>query len=239
MEKILNGNPVSQGVAKAEPYFYETFMPDMEAGYFKAGKEMEYWRAFKIAKEKSEQELQMLCEQLSEEDEKAAGIFAAHLTILKDEDLLYEIRSAILNDRMYPGLAIEACMGEVIASMKDLRDVMAERYIADIRDVKQRLLRNYFGKAAQKLAHIKKDVIVVAEDLLPSDLGEIGIIDWTYVKGIITEKSDTNSHAIVLAKSYGVPMITGVAEAREVLANAGIIDMDGTAGIIRIETATE
>jgi len=123
--------------------------------------------------------------------------------------------------------------------MKDLRDVMAERYIADIRDVKQRLLRNYFGKAAQKLAHLEKDVIVVAEDLLPSDLGEIGIIDWTYVKGIITEKSDTNSHAIVLANSYGVPMITDVAGAKDILANVGIIEIDGTTGIIKIETATE
>lgn len=239
MKKFLTGNPVSQGIAKAEPYFYESFMPNMETDYFKAGKEMEYWRAFISAKEKSEQELQILCEQLSVEDKKAAGIFAAHLIILKDEDLLYEIRSAILNDRMYPNLAIEACMGEVIASMKEIRDAMAERYIADIRDVKRRLLRNYFGKDARKLANLEKDVIIVAEDLLPSDLGEIGIIDWTYVKGIITEKNDTNSHAIVLAKSYGVPMITGVAEARDVLAHAEIIEMDGTTGIIKIETVTE
>ena len=239
MTKILTGCPVSQGVAKAEPYFYESFMSNIETGYFKAGKETEYWRAFISAKEKSEQELQMLYEQLSVDDERAAGIFAAHLAMLRDEDLLYEIRSAILNDRMYPSIAIEACMGEVIASMKEIRDVMAERYIADIRDVKQRLLRNYFGKEAQKLAYLEKDVIVVAKDLLPSDLGEIGIIDWTYVKGIITEKTDTNSHAIVLAKSYGVPMITGVTDAKEILANAGIIEMDGTTGTIMIETATE
>lgn len=239
MKRILTGCPVSQGVAKAEPYFYESFMSNVETGYFMAGKETEYWCAFISAKEKSEQELQMLYEQLSVDDERAAGIFAAHLAMLRDEDLLYEIRSAILNDRMYPSIAIEACMGEVIASMKEIRDVMAERYIADIRDVKQRLLRNYFGKEAQKLAHLEKDVILVAEDLLPSDLGEIGMIDWTYVKGIITEKRDTNSHVIVLAKSYGGPMITGVTDAKEILANAGIIEMDGATGTIMIEAATE
>ncbi len=237
MERILTGNPVSEGKARAEVCCYESFMPDMGAGYFKAGKEMEYWRAFITAKEKSEQELQALCEQLSQEDQRAAGIFAAHLTILRDEDLLYDIRSAILNDRMYPNLAIEACMGEVIASMKELRDVMAERYIADIRDVKQRLLRNYFGKAAQHLAHLEKDVIVVAENLVPSDLGEIGMIDWTHVKGIITENNETDSHVITLAKSYGVPMITGVTEAKVLMANEGIVEMDGTTGIVKIETA--
>lgn len=239
MKKTLTGNPVSQGVAKAEAYLYESFMPDTGTGYFKAGKEMEYWRAFKSAKEKSEQELQMLSEQLATEDEKAAGIFAAHLLILRDENLLYEIKSAILNDRMYPNLAIEACMGEVIASMKGIKDAMAERYIADIRDIKQRLLRNYFGKEEQRLVYLKKDVIVIAEELLPSDLGEIGMLDWTYVKGIITEKNDTNSHVIVLAKSYGIPMITGVSEAKSLLVNAGIIEMDGTTGMIRIETAAE
>ena len=176
------GNPVSKGVAKAEAYLYEPLLLNVEAGYFKAGKETEYWRAFKEALEKAKQELGDLQEKVSVYDEKAANIFSAHLTILKDEDLLYEIKSAILNDRMCPELAIEVCFGEMIASMKDLRDVMAERYIADIRDVKQRLLRNYFGKSAQKLAHLEKDVILVAEDLLPSDLGEIGMIDWTYVK---------------------------------------------------------
>lgn len=234
MEKILRGNPVSKGVVKAEALFYKSFMLKTETGFFKAGKEMEYWRAFKDAKEKSEQQLQALAEQLSEEDEKAAAIFAAHLTILKDEDLLYEIKSAIVNDRMYPNWAIEACMGEVIASMKELRDIMAERYIADIRDVKQRLLRNYFGEAAQSLAHLEKDVIIVAEDLLPSDLGEIGMIDWTHVKGIITEKCDTNSHVIVLARSYGVPMITGVAEAGKIIAQGEMVELDGTTGNIII-----
>jgi len=234
MEKILRGNPVSKGVVIAEALFYESFMLKTETGFFKAGKEMEYWRAFKDAKEKSEQQLQALAEQLSEEDEKAAAIFTAHLTILKDEDLLYEIKSAIVNDRMYPNWAIEACMGEVIASMKELRDIMAERYIADIRDVKQRLLRNYFGEAAQSLAHLEKDVIIVAEDLLPSDLGEIGMIDWTHVKGIITEKCDTNSHVIVLARSYGVPMITGVAEAGKIIAQGEMVELDGMTGNIII-----
>ena len=235
MGEILTGNPVSKGKAKAETYFYKTFMPDMGTGYFKAGKETEYWGAFSAAKEKSEQELQELYRQLSEEDEKTAAIFAAHLTILRDEDLLYDIKSAILNDRMYPNLAIEACMGEVISSMKDIRDIMAERYIADIRDVKQRLLRNYFGKAAQSLAYLKRDVILVVEYLLPSDLGEIGMIDWSHVKGIITEKDDTDSHVIVLAKSYGVPMITGVTEATRIIHSGEMIEIDGETGKITFE----
>lgn len=228
-QRVLTGYPVSQGVAKAEAYHYEPLMLNIEAGYFKAGKETEYWRAFMAAREKTEQELQSLEKELSTDNEKSASIFAAHLTILKDEDLLYEIKSAILNDRMYPEQAVEACTGEVIASMKNIKDAMAERYIADILDVKNRLLCNYFGKSDRTLTHLEKDVIVVVEDLLPSD---VATIDRTHIKGIITEKGETNSHAIILARSYEIPMITGVTDAMKMIPDGELLEIDGETGKI-------
>ena len=234
--KLLTGKPVSPGIAVAEVYYYEPLMLSTETGYFKAGKETEYWRAFKEALEKAKQELQELQAKVASDDEMAAGIFGAHLTILKDEDLLYEIKSAILNDRMCPELAIEACMGEMITSIGNIKDPMAEKYIADIYDVKHRLLSSYLKKVDTGLLHLSKDVIVVAKDLMPSD---VATIDRSHVKGIITESEGTNTHTAVMARSYGIPMITGVAEVRKLLPNGNLIEMDGVAGTIRIEAVTE
>ena len=81
------------------------------------------------------------------------------------------------------------------------------------------------------LSRLKKDVIVVAQDLLPSD---VATIDRVHVKGIITEKGATNSHAVVLAKSYGIPMITGVTDATKVIADGSQIEMDGATGNITV-----
>lgn len=233
--RVLTGNPVSKGVAKAEAYQYEPLMLNVEAGYFKAGKETEYWRTFIAAQSAAKGELQQLQELVSSGDENAARIFGAHIAILEDEDLQYELRNAILNDRMYPELAIEACFGELVKVWSNTTDTMLAERVADIYDVKHRLLRNYLGKIERCLSHLDRDVIVVAQDLLPSD---VATIDRTHVRGIITEKDTTNSHAAVLAKSYGIPMITGVTGAIEALVDTRIIEMDGAVGTIRIETVT-
>lgn len=227
--RVLKGNPVSKGVAKAEAYFYEPLMLNVETGCFNAGKETEYWRAFIAAQAAAKRELQQLQEQVSASDENAAKIFGAHIAILEDEDLQYEMRNAILNDRMYPELAIEACFGELTAALRDAENAVIAERAADIYDVKHRLLRNYLGKIERCLSHLDKDVIVVAGDLLPSD---VATIDRTHVKGIITEKDATNSHAVVLAKSYGIPMITGVANIMKVISDGRQIEMDGATGDI-------
>lgn len=235
--RVLAGNPVSKGVAKAEAYHYEPLILNMEAGYFKAGKETEYWKAFKKAQAGTVQELQQLQEQVCTSDEKAAKIFASYIAILEDEDLLYEIRNAILNDRMYPEIAIEACFGEVITTLENAKDEMIAERVADVYDVKNRLLRIYLGKKERGLTHLDRDIIVVAWDMLPSD---VALMDRTHVKGIIIEKDASNSHAVLLAKGYEIPMITGVSHAMSEIRDGITIAMDALTGeLILAPTAEE
>lgn len=234
--RVLTGNPVSRGVAMAEAYSYEPLLLDMEKGYFTAGKETEYWKAFKAAQEGARQELQLLQEQVSVDDKEAAVIFAAHLAILQDEDLLYEIKNAIFNDHMYPELAIEACFGEFITALSSIEDTMLAERMADIDDVKRRLLRKYLGKPEGSLAHLDRDVIVVTRDLLPSD---VAMMDRTHVKGIVIENHSSNSHATVLAKSYEIPMITGVEGVMSELTDGIMLAMDALTGELILAPSVE
>ncbi|MBQ8278734.1 MAG: hypothetical protein IJZ23_02735 [Roseburia sp.] len=229
MGKALRGNPVSPGVARAEAYHYEPLVMTLETGCFKAGKETEYWKAFREAHARTKEELQRLQEQVSENDAKAASIFAGHVVLLEDEDLMYEIRNAMLNDRMFPEFAIEACFTERVTALCEVEDELIAERIADILDVKRRLLRNYLGKAERNLSQLEKDVIVVAQDLMPSD---VATLDRTYVKGIITEQSATNSHAVIIARSYQIPMVTGVENAMEEIAEGSFVEIDGEGGMV-------
>jgi len=235
-ERILRGRPVSQGIATAEAYYYEPFVLNVEAGYFKAGKETEYWRKFKTALTKTKQELKMLQEQLSVDDEKTALVFGAHIAILEDENLLYEIKTAILNDRMYPELAIEACFGEKIAILQGLDDNTIAERATDVYDVKRQLLCNYFEKKERDLAHIEKNVIVVAKDLLPS---EVALIDREHVKGILLEKGSVNSHVAVLVREYEIPMMIEVDDAMGKIADGMVLAMDALVGEVILEPTPE
>jgi len=234
--RVLIGSPVSKGVAKAEAYHYEPLVLDVEAGYFKAGKETEYWKAFQYARTGARNGLQLLQEKVSSNDKNAADIFAAHIAILDDEDLLYDIQNAILQDCMYPEIAIEACFGQRIAQLRQVEDDMIVQRAVDMYDVKRRLLRNYLGKLERSLEHLEKDVIVVAQRLLPSD---IATIDRSHIKGIVTEKNSVNAHVAVLARGYGIPMITGVANVMEEIPDGTELLLDGFEGEVILEPSTE
>ena len=234
--RILIGNPVSKGVAKAEAYHYEPLLLNVEERYFKPGKETAYWKAFLCAREKAKNELQELEEKVSVSDEKAAAVFAFHREILEDEDLIDEIQTAILRDCMYPELAIESCFGQYIANYQQAEDLLVVRHAMDMYDVKHRLLRNYLGKVERSLSQLEKDVIVVAENLLPSD---IATIDMKHIKGIILEKNVSNSHAAVIARVYEIPMINGVENAREVITDGAMISMDAVTGKVLVFSDAE
>lgn len=225
--RILTGNPVSKGITKAEAYHYEPLMLNVEVGYFKPGKETEYWKAFKTAHTAAKCALEKLHDAVALSDEKAASIFSAHIMLLEDEDLLYEIQHAILHDRMYPEIAIEACFGQHIAVLQHADDEVIAQRARDMYDVKRRLLRNYLGKLERCLSHLDKDVIVVAKDLLPSD---VATIDRVHVKGIIVEEDVTNSHVAVLARGFGIPMIVGVVNATTEIADGMMLAMDAVTG---------
>lgn len=235
-QRILIGSSVSKGIAKAKTYHYEALVLDIEVGCFKPGKETEYWKAFQDARILVQNELQSLRERISSDNKNEADIFMVHMMILEDEDLLYDIQNAILKDCMYPEIAIEACFNQRIAELQQIGDDAMVHRAMDLYDVKRRLLRNYLGKTESDLSNLQENVIVVAERVLSSD---IAMIDREHVKGIITEKNSTNAHVALLAKAYGIPMITGVANIMEKIPDGIEIYMDGAVGEIILPPAEE
>jgi len=53
----------------------------------------------------------------------------------------------------------------------------------------------------------EKEIIVVAEELTPSQLIDV---DHESIKGFITEKGGETSHSAILARSLGIPLISGI-----------------------------
>jgi phosphohistidine swiveling domain-containing protein len=61
---------------------------------------------------------------------------------------------------------------------------------------------------------------------------------WTpvlgLVSGIVTEVGGLLSHAAVIGREYGIPAVLNVAGATQVLRNGQLVEIDGTAGTVRI-----
>ena len=225
--KVLSGNPVSAGIAFAKAYVYYPLELKVTEGYFAAGEEEKNMKAFRDALDLAEQELTQLYEDLSKEDESKAKIFAAHKEFLEDEEILDEIQMAIEDDRMNPDYAIDKVFSEFASILSNVPDPLIAGRAADLHDVKNRLIRICQGKSEKNLANLSEDVIVVAHDLLPSDTATM---DRAHVKGIVTQIGGSNSHSAILARSFQIPAVLGVANAMTEIPDGCMVAMDALTG---------
>ncbi|MEQ2443085.1 phosphoenolpyruvate--protein phosphotransferase [Pseudoflavonifractor sp. CLA-AP-H29] len=140
---------------------------------------------------------------------EGAGIFAAHLAILSDEEMNQEIRAGIQSLGRCAGWAVQAVYREFAGLLRDVDDPLIRERAADMDDVGQRLLRCILGLPPCSLAQIDRPSIVVAEDLYPSDTVTM---DRKNVLGILTQRGGVTSHTAILARSLGIPAVVGVPE---------------------------
>ncbi|MBQ8627605.1 MAG: phosphoenolpyruvate--protein phosphotransferase [Agathobacter sp.] len=226
---ILTGNPVSPGIAMAKAYVYYPLELAVEEGYFQAEEKQENLKAFHEALSKTKEELKCLYEMLATEDEEKAKIFLAHIELLEDEELLDEIQLAIEDECMNPDYAIEKVFDEFTVLLSKVADPLIAGRAADLQDVKRRLLRVYQGKEEKNLSTLTEDVIVVAHDLLPSDTATL---NRQHVKGIVTEIGGSNSHSAILARSFQIPAVLGVADAMKQIPDGEFLSIDALSGIL-------
>jgi phosphotransferase system enzyme I (PtsI) len=103
----------------------------------------------------------------------------------------------------------------------------------DVLDIKKRILANLLNVQLPDITLIKDEVIIVANDLTPS---QTALLDKKYVKGFITKIGGKTSHAAIIARSMEIPAILGVDNILQVVSKNNIlIGMDGSSGEIEVE----
>lgn len=229
---ILKGNPVSAGLAYGKVYIYKAFSCDVFETYFDAGHEEKYLGVYKDAVKAADAELCSIVDTMQAKNDDKAKIFIAHREILADEDMNDEVSSAILDDRAMPDYAVERVFREFAEMLAKAKDPLIAARAADIRDVRNRLLRILHGEQEKNLSRLKEKVIVVAHDLLPSDTATL---DRQNVIGIVTEVGGATSHSAIIARSYKIPAVLGVAEATSVMKDGQMAVLDATDGTIRLD----
>ena len=236
MEKRLQGNPVSEGIACAKAYVYARGELVKAPEYFQEGQEAEKYGEFQKACEQAEQELKELSDRMSAEDADKAKIFDAHRELLSDEEILEEIREAIRGERMTPDSAVSKVYTEFAELLAGVEDPLIAERAADLKDVRDRLLRILSGQEGCDLSAFSEDVILIAGDLSPSDTATM---DRTHVKGILTESGGANSHSAILARSYGIPAILGIPEVTVKIRTGTQVAMDALTGEVFVDPGEE
>ena len=168
-------------------------------------------------------------------DEADAAIFHSHLMILQDNVLIGKIKTLILNGASAVSAA-KQIIADYVRTFSQLRDPYLRGRAADVKDVGRRLLSHLCGDLSDRSFHFPHPVIVVADELMASD---IAVMDLDHVRGIVLGRGDKNGHAVIVAKSLGIPTLVGVPDALARVKNSSLLVLDAQTQTLHIDPSPE
>ncbi len=150
--------------------------------------------------------------------EAEAGIFIAQKRILQDPGIVRQIRSVVADRHRNAEAAIDEVLEAYEDKLRKIDDAYISERATDIGELKRRLLDVLAGSrpslacaGTQQCQHGRQR-IVCASELSPSITVDL---DTANILGFVTQRGGINSHAGILARSLGIPAISGIEEVYE------------------------
>jgi phosphotransferase system enzyme I (PtsI) len=140
--------------------------------------------------------------------QEGAAIFEAQLMILHDPMAIDATIDAIRAERRNAEFVFRQTVLRVLESFDAMPEGLFKERAADILDVKRRLLHRLTGQTPRPLVPPDStDTIVVARELTPSDTVALAS---SRVRGVVTERGGTTSHAAIMARAQRLPAVMGI-----------------------------
>ncbi|MCT2194468.1 phosphoenolpyruvate--protein phosphotransferase [Paenibacillus sp. p3-SID1389] len=226
----IEGIAASAGVAIAKAFKLEH--PDYTIHHRDASDSAAELARLDEALAKSQQELEAIKERtLQELGEKKAEIFESHLLILNDPELLTPVRDKITAESVTAEYALNETANEFISMFENMKSAYLKERAADMRDVTKRVLTHLLGLNYVNPADIDEEVVVIAEDLTPSDTAQL---NRKYVKGFTTNIGGRTSHSAIMARSLEIPAVVGTKEVLDKVNSGDLVIVDGLDGSVII-----
>ena len=156
-------------------------------------------------------------------------IFSAHIAILDDEVMNEEIEELISSSCLNAPSAVSRVYHQYMSLLGKAKDDLIRERTGDLKDVELRLLRALAGEEHVGLSQLEQPVVVVADDLLPSDTA---MLDRDKVLAIVTQVGGRTSHSAIIARSYDIPAVLGVEDAMAQLQDGETVVVDAEKGLI-------
>lgn len=186
----------------------------------------------KIKPEETAKEKQRLAEaaaavqQRLETQSKKSDIFTVQLMLLQDPDLMNKAQAYIADGHDNAAKAWNRAVDEAAGIYQKLEDPYLKQRATDVYDVGNSVLRVLLGVETLELPRDHKYVLV-ADELTPTDAAHC---DPDYVLGVVDRKGGRTSHASILLRAAGIPLVVGAASVPD--KNINEIALDGSTGEI-------
>ena len=233
--KILQGIAASSGISMAKAYrliepdltFEKQKIEDVDAETLRLDESI-------TASIRELEAIQQNAEKELGGDE--AAIFNAHILVLKDPELIGPIKEKIRTDKVNAEHALKETTDMFIAMFESMENEYMRERAADIRDVTKRVLSRLLGVKAASPSTISEEVIIIADDLTPSDTAQL---NRKFVKAFATDIGGRTSHSAIMARSLEIPAVVGTKEATQHIQDGDFVIVDGMEGTLIVNPTEE
>lgn len=226
----LKGIAASDGIAIAKAY--RLVQPDLTFTKITIQDIDAEQQRLVAALEKTEEELAAI-QQLTHEKlgAKEAAIFGAHLLVAKDPELIGPIQQKIADEAVNAEYALSEVSTMFVSLFENMDDEYMSERAADIKDVSNRVLAHLLGVHIPNPSNISEQVIVVANDLTPSETAQL---DRNFVLGFTTDIGGRTSHSAIMARSLEIPAVVGAGKATTSIQDGDLLIVDGLTGDVLV-----
>ncbi|MEK3855334.1 phosphoenolpyruvate--protein phosphotransferase [Cytobacillus sp. FSL H8-0458] len=232
---FLNGIAASSGIAIAKAY--RLVEPDLSFNKLTVENAEQEVERFQAALAESKGELEVIRDNAHRDlGADKAAIFDAHLLVLSDPELISPIEDKIKTDKVNAESALKETADMFITMFEQMDNEYMKERAADIRDVTKRVLSHLLGVQIANPSMIAEEVIIIAEDLTPSDTAQL---NRQFVKGFTTDIGGRTSHSAIMARSMEIPAVVGTKESTKQIKNGDLVIVDGLKGLVHINPTPE
>ena len=158
-----------------------------------------------------------------------AQIFEAHAMIVGDASFADKVTQKIEEEQVNAEWALAEVQEELQARFASFDNEYLRERVTDVKDVAERLLVNLQGIAHHDLSEIRHDIVILADDLTPSDTVHF---NRRPIVGFASETGGRTSHTSIIAKSLFMPAVIGVPRLTKIVDNDELVIIDGYEGAI-------
>lgn len=162
---------------------------------------------FSTALAEAAHQLDELKASLQDRAPNEAKIMHAQKQLLQDELIVKDSRQFITEGKT-AAWSFHQAIEKQIRSLQEVENEMLKARIADLADVRDRVL-TLMVPAVSAVEYPDTEFVLMARDLTPSQTAGL---QGLKVRGICTELGGPNSHMAILARALGIPAVVGMGE---------------------------
>ncbi len=223
---MLKGIATSSGIAIGKVYKLE--QPKIEIPLEVKSVEEEL-NIFEKALAKTVNDIELIKQRASATlKEEELAVFDAHLMMVQDPEFTDQIKTAI-NGGANAASATKTVSDSTVEMFEGIDDQYFKERAADVKDVSFRLLCNILNLTIPDLTTIDEEVVIVAQEMTPSDTAQL---NKKYALGFVTEIGGKTSHAAIMAVALGIPAVVGCTGVMETVKHGDTIILDAKEGVV-------